>query len=190
MHTISTSSAQSLGIPSQRGVALVMALVFLVILTLLGIGAMNTTALEEKMAFNSKDRNLAFQAAETALKVGENWIGTQLGAPTGFPNNAIGLYDPSTTATPVWDSVTWSGTSNLTVYPNTPTQSVSGSLTHISTQPKYVIEYLGQVQPTGGSLTMTNTTSSNLYYYRITARGTGGTDSSVAMVQSTFSRGP
>lgn len=187
---VSTSLSQPSGAPAQRGVALVMALIFLLILSLLGIGAMNTTALEEKMAFNAKDRNLAFQAAETALKIGENWIGTQLGAPTDFPNNTIGLYDQSATATPVWDSVTWTGTSNLVVYPNTPTQTVTGSLGKVSTQPKYIIEYMGQVQPAGGSLTITNTTANTLHYYRITSRGTGGTDVSVAMVQSTFSRGP
>ena len=142
------------------------------------------------MAFNAKDRNLAFQSAETALKIGENWIGTQLGAPTGFPNNAAGLYDPSTTGTPVWDTVSWSGTTNLILYPNTPTQTGTGSLSKVSTQPKYVVEYLGQVQPTGGSLTITNTTSNTQHYYRITSRGTGGNDASVAMVQSTYSRGP
>lgn len=190
MNTLSMSCSYSPGCRRQRGVALVMGLVFLIILTLLGIGAMNTTALEEKMAFNAKDRNLAFQAAETALRYSENWIGSQLGAPTGFPDNAKGLYDPSTTATPVWDSVAWTGSTNLVAYPNTPGQTGTGSLAQISTQPKYVIEYLGEMTPPGGSLTMTNTTSNRVHYYRVTARGTGGTNAAVVMVQSTFSRGP
>ena len=62
-----------------------MALVFLLLLTILGIAALNTTSLEEKMAHNVKDRNLAFQAAESALIVAENWIYTQIGKPV-FPN--------------------------------------------------------------------------------------------------------
>lgn len=190
MSTYSTFFLQPLGYSSQRGVALVIGLVFLVILTLLGISALNTTALQEKMAFNTKDRNLAFQASESALRVAERWIGTQFGAPAGFPDTANGLYLPPTTGTPLSDSVAWTGASNLVVYPNTPSQTVSGSLSKISTQPKYIIEYLGEIQPTGGSLTITNTLSPKLHYYRITARGTGGTNSAVAMVQSTYSRGP
>lgn len=141
------------------------------------------------MAFNSKDRNLAFQAAESALRVGENWIGTALGAPTSFPDTANGMYLPSTTATPLSDSMDWTG-SNLVVYPNVPALSVSGGLIKIATQPKYIIEYLGEIQPPGGSLTITNTTSSKLHYYRITARGTGGVNASATMVQSTYSRAP
>lgn len=175
---------------NQRGVALAMALIFLLILTLLGVGALSTSSLQEKMAFNAKDRNIAFQAAETALNIGENWIGTMLGAPVDFPNNSAGLYDPSSTAIPVWDAVAWTGATDLVVYPNTPSTTVSGSLSEVATQPKYVIEYLGTGTPPGGTLQLTNTTSNKLHYYRITARGTGGNNSSVAMTQSTFSRGP
>src|SRR3989344_628961 len=99
--------------PRQRGVALIMALVFLLLLTILGIAALNTTSLEEKMANNVKDRNLAFQAAESALVVAENWVYTQIGKPV-FPNNGIGLYVPvtsDTVATPNWESEDWSGSS-------------------------------------------------------------------------------
>jgi type IV pilus assembly protein PilX len=56
---------------NQSGAALVVGLIFLVILTLLGITAMQTGILEERMAGNSRDRNIAFQAAEAALRDGE-----------------------------------------------------------------------------------------------------------------------
>lgn len=171
----------------QRGVALVMALVFLLLMTIIGITALNTTALEEKMAGNVKDRNLAFQAAESALTLGGNWLNTQIGKPA-FPNNSIGLYSPSTTATEVWDSVDWSG-SNLVTFPNTPGQSGSGNLGKINTQPKYIIEDLGEIQESGGSLVMSSDyKSKGTTILRVTARGTGGTDAAVVMVQSTYSR--
>lgn len=51
----------------QRGVALLTALIFLVVLTLLGIGVFATTTSEEKMARNFRDREIALQAAEAAL---------------------------------------------------------------------------------------------------------------------------
>lgn len=53
--------------PHQRGVALLTALIFLVVLTLLGIGVYSTTTSEEKMARNFRDREIALQAAEAAL---------------------------------------------------------------------------------------------------------------------------
>lgn len=171
----------------QHGVALVLALVFLLLLTLIGISALNTTSLEEKMANNTKDRNLAFQAAESALSLAESWIHAQIGKPV-FPNNSSGLYLPSTGATYNWDSVNWSGSSVVT-YPNTPTASGSGTLGKVNTQPKYIIEDLGEVQESGGSLTMESRyRSKGTTILRVTTRGTGGTDSAVVMLQSTYAR--
>lgn len=51
----------------QTGAVLIVAMILLVILTLLGVTAMNTTSLEEKMATNNQEQVRAFQAAETGL---------------------------------------------------------------------------------------------------------------------------
>lgn len=56
---------------NQRGVVLIASLLILLLLTLLGLTAMQTTTLEEKMAGNTSDRTLAFQAAEAALRDAE-----------------------------------------------------------------------------------------------------------------------
>ena len=53
--------------PKQQGVALAMALVILIILTILGISAMKTTTLELKMATGIQDNTAVFQAAESGL---------------------------------------------------------------------------------------------------------------------------
>src|SRR6266705_766926 len=90
----------------QLGVALVIALVFLLLLTILGITAMSTTSLEEKMAGNVKDRNSALQSAEIALVTGENWVANLLDKPN-FPNESTGMYLPSATDKPVWDIIDW-----------------------------------------------------------------------------------
>lgn len=177
----------AISLPRQSGVALIMALVFLLLLTILGIAALNTTSLEEKMANNVKDRNLAFQSAESALAVAENWIFTQIGKPV-FPNNSIGLYTPSTTTDENWKDSTWSS-NNMVTYPSTPGQTVSGSLDKIQTQPKYIIEDMGETQESGGSVVQTSSyKSKGTTVLRITARGTGGTDAAVVMVQSTYGR--
>ena len=55
----------------QRGISLVIVMIFLVILSLLGVSAMQSSTLSSRIARNEADRNLAFQAAEAALRDGE-----------------------------------------------------------------------------------------------------------------------
>jgi type IV pilus assembly protein PilX len=53
---------------AQRGAVLIIALLFLTILTILGVTAMTATTFEERMAGNTRDVGVAFQAAEAALR--------------------------------------------------------------------------------------------------------------------------
>ena len=53
---------------SQRGVVLVVSLILLLVVTLLAVSSMQGTSLEEKMAGNTRDRNLAFQTTESAIE--------------------------------------------------------------------------------------------------------------------------
>lgn len=59
--------AQSAPASQQKGAVLLVSLIFLVILTLLGISALNTTVLEARLAKNAQERTRAFQATETGL---------------------------------------------------------------------------------------------------------------------------
>jgi len=59
----------------QRGVVLIMSLVFLMILTILGISAMGTSSLEEKMSGNIQESTHAFQAGESGLSQAFNTAG-------------------------------------------------------------------------------------------------------------------
>jgi type IV pilus assembly protein PilX len=173
----------------QKGFVLIMALVFLALLTIIGVTAMSTTSLEEKMAGNMKDRNLAFQAAETALLAAERWYETQTTKPV-FPDTANGLYvTDSTSAVSNWDAVNWS--TNVVTFPCTPTttSSCGSGVAKINTQPKYIIEDLGELPEEKGSIVSpTDYKGKGSTLARITARGTGGTDAAVSMVQSTYAR--
>ena len=55
----------------QQGISLVIVMIFLVILSILGVTAMQTSTLSSKVARNQLDRTLAFQAAEAALRDAE-----------------------------------------------------------------------------------------------------------------------
>jgi type IV pilus assembly protein PilX len=151
----------------QCGVVLPISMIMLLLLTLIGITGSQVTGLEEKMAGNSRDYNLAFQAAEAALRAGE-------AATAGTPV----LY---TGAQPV----DWSNDA-VTTYSG-------GTLTDVSEAPIYVIESLpgttGTQTGAGGSLEAgTPPDSTSISWYRITARGTGGSTNAVVVLQSTYKR--
>ncbi|EWC40216.1 pilus assembly protein PilX [Pseudomonas stutzeri] len=64
------------GRSSQRGAVLLVSLIMLLLLTILGAAAMRDTNLQERMAGNMRDQNLAFQAAEAALRFAEQEVKT------------------------------------------------------------------------------------------------------------------
>ncbi|WP_223515552.1 PilX N-terminal domain-containing pilus assembly protein [Pseudomonas sp. GL-B-19] len=59
---------------AQRGMALLVSLVFLLLLTLIGLSSMQNATLQEKMAGSVSLRNQSFQGAEAALRVGESAV--------------------------------------------------------------------------------------------------------------------
>lgn len=61
-------------IHQQRGAVLAISLILLFALVVLGIAGSQVTSLEEKMAGNLRQRNLAFQAAESALLDAEAFL--------------------------------------------------------------------------------------------------------------------
>lgn len=167
---------------NQNGVALVMAMVFLLILSIIGLTAMSTTALEEKMASNLGNKNTAFQAAESALLAGEIWIGSQLNKPVFDPANTNdGLHLRSLTSTPVWDDATG-------VWSSTDTFGYAG-LSGVNAQPIYIVEDMGEIADKNGSLVLpVNYKSSGKNLFRVTARGTGATNTTLALVQSVYEK--
>jgi type IV pilus assembly protein PilX len=55
----------------QGGIALIAVLIMTVLVTLLGIAAVRTLVLQERMASNQFDRNLALQSAERTMRIAE-----------------------------------------------------------------------------------------------------------------------
>jgi type IV pilus assembly protein PilX len=62
------------GMKRERGIALIVGLVILAVLSLIGIAAFSITTQEERMAGNSRDRMRAFEAAEAALRDCEAFV--------------------------------------------------------------------------------------------------------------------
>lgn len=171
---------------NQNGSTLIISLMILLVLSLLGTSAMQVSTVEEKMAGNLRNANLAFQAAETALRAGEAALAAA--APANF-NCADGLYPSGdfdcngTDATPIWENANMDWTDDgLVVRYNG--AGLPKQLAY--TQPAYIVEQLAPVANENGSLEAAVPLTTD--YYRITAWGTGGSDTAVALVQSIYKR--
>ena len=84
-HTASPGSKSSP--KAQGGAALLVALIFLVVLTIIGIGVVGTTTTEEKLARNFRDVDIAFAAGEAGLRDAEIRI-------NGYWSNPANPVDP------------------------------------------------------------------------------------------------
>lgn len=155
---------------NQSGVVLIISLVILLLLTLLGLTGMQTTSLEEKMANNMRDKNIAFQAAEAALKIGES--------------KAKDLYAKKTTEGPLGRCVSDKAEAGLyTTEPNieAPGFWFGENVIILPSKPedKYLSKYIIQCLPDDG-------------LYRITAYARGVTDvqDAVVILQSVYNLSP
>lgn len=87
----------------QQGVALIVVLILLLIMTLLGLASLRGTLMEERMSSNLYDRSLSFQSVEAALRRGESVASTTPAAsfPASGACTAAGLcpalVDPAAT---------------------------------------------------------------------------------------------
>ncbi|MCQ8105217.1 PilX N-terminal domain-containing pilus assembly protein [Methylomonas sp. SURF-2] len=155
----------------QSGAVLVVSLVMLLLLSIISVAGMQTTTLEEKMTGNQRDRNLAFQAAESAIRAGENFL-TQATLPTFNGNN--GLYAQN--GAPPGADANWASYSTVAyAYDNE----------QVASAPLYVIQRMRDIE-SGSSLDAGSYGQSEMY--RVTARGVGGTDTAVVVIQTTYRR--
>ncbi|MBD8570281.1 MULTISPECIES: pilus assembly PilX family protein [Pseudomonas syringae group] len=94
----------------QGGMVLLVSLVFLLLLTLLGISSMQNATLQEKMAGSVVVRNQSFQLAESALRLGESAIKSKTVSPAVCSGAACAPPAESTTVTAAGvgaSGVTW-----------------------------------------------------------------------------------
>jgi len=166
----------------QRGVVLLTGLTMLLLLTLLGVSGLQMISLEERMASNMRDRNLAFQASESALRDAEAFILT-LPDLTLFANNTSGLYDiDAPVPADLFDSNTWN--SNFKTY--------SGFIPSVAEQPRYFVKVLSVIKEQQakniGGYGRGGAKPKQTGLFRITARGVGGSTRSQVILRSHFAK--
>jgi type IV pilus assembly protein PilX len=78
----------------QRGVVLAVSLILLLLLTILAITASTSSSLQERMASNAQESNIAFQASESALATLTNQV---RGGTTPAADSVLPLIYPART---------------------------------------------------------------------------------------------
>lgn len=171
----------------QKGIALFMSLVMLLMLTIMGISSVQTTSLQLRMARNATDSNLAFQASESALRDAEDFIET-LNDMNDFEAanaNANGFYtEAGPGETPNWRTLNWNGANGF--------REAETDLTGVAVRPRYIVEHVKTVISDADALNLDNigqdTGSGRTQIFRVTTRGTGGTDTAQVMIQGTYGK--
>ena len=171
----------------QRGVVLIIALIILLALTLIGVSGMSTTSMQARMSANTRDRQIAFQAAEAALREGERYVQNNPMDASMFDSNCTnGMCDCSSAALGCVEYWTDSGLSVWTTAARHKTYTVNNG--QLAAQPEYIIEYMGYVVPDGVSTINSNTGPGDPQMFRITALGTGQSPNAKVMLQSTYKK--
>lgn len=163
----------------QVGMSLIMGLLFLALLSLLGLAGMSVSSLEERMAGNTQDRTLALNAAEAALRDCEAVL---QGAALPAFDGTNGMYQAAALgATPIWKGIDWTAANTTRVHATIP-QGASAA-------PRCIIEELPALPNMGGSNSLAaGIPLPDVGLYRITARGVGAKPGSVVWLQSTYVR--
>ena len=175
----------------QKGSVLVISLIILVAMTLIGITAMRTSVMQEKMAGNMRNKELAFQAAEATLREAEQYVQNNVISTVAFDTDGSdGLYNfstlnDSTRNDRIWETLNWDSSDSLEYTAFT-------SSYNISTAPRYVIQHMASTGNENDEINLDNmgqgTGGGNVEAFLITVRASGGNDNSFVTLQSTWGK--
>jgi type IV pilus assembly protein PilX len=158
----------------QRGFSLIVSLILLVLITLVALGSMRTVSMQTRMSATTHDRNLAFQAAETALREAEAAV--IAGGMAAFPSSGCsGLFcaTPDASAVPRWADAAFTNWTPATT-----------AVTDNASTPEAYTEYIGRA-PASPLCARFTRPPPNCFteHYRVTTRS-AGTDRANVMLQS------
>ena len=184
--------------PREQGAVLAIGLLILVVMTLIGVTAMTTTSLENKMAGNLKDWNLALQAAEAGLRDGETDVATT-GRVSGQTNANAGCspvtstsleqdgqcLSPAGASANIWQTIDWTDGAPTQYYVKYGGKTGASGYTAAqgyAALPRYIIEPVPDFGKPGKSLDFPTPTKT----FRVTTVGYGGSALASVMLQSTY----
>jgi type IV pilus assembly protein PilX len=165
----------------QAGATLVVALLMLLVLTVLGLASLQVTRMEERMAGNSRDVNLAFQGAEAGLRDAEEGIRVLTARPTTCVAAPCSVWREDFLPPDLRDQgFTWWA-------PRAREYGIAGTheVTEVTRDPRVLVEDMGFV---ADSLAVGHGPPEGRNFYRVTANSSGASDTAEAILESTYTR--
>lgn len=172
----------------QQGISLVVVLVLLVAMSLLGVAVLRSSAMQERMSANLRDRSISFQAAEAALRYAQEDV---LGGAMADPDDAWDIRVPTLDDCVTGVSVCPPGEDPI--WSSVPEESFDFSGAGLSAAPEYWVEYLGTGPSVPGGCDDTGAAmqlNCQNPIYRITARSRSAGRAEVVLQANIISRVP
>ncbi|MEM7401623.1 MAG: PilX N-terminal domain-containing pilus assembly protein [Pseudomonadota bacterium] len=165
----------------QSGAVLFVGLMMLLVMSLIAITSMQGSTLEVRMAGNTRDSLVALQTAEAALKAGEELLDSGTLSLASFDSNGTdGLYDNADQE--LWKNIDWQDSNSRKYMAFVPD--------NVNSEPRFVIQYISETQNNLGSRDVRGynqqQNSQTVQLFRVTARGTGGSDNTEVILQSVY----
>lgn len=168
---------------NQRGITLIISMVFLLLLSLISLATMRNTTLQQSMANNLHNRLIAFQAAEAALRDGEQTVmaldSPPVAVKTDPEDDEVWQHNKFQ-----WDKASWWQRYGVPHNLEIPDNDSQPLLKQSMANPQYVIEYIGFV-PDTPEIGQHYGASTGRHFYRITACGKGYSGDAIVILQST-----
>ena len=163
----------------ERGMVLVSAMLLLLVMTILGAAMFRVFNLQERTAGNTREKQRALHAAESAQTYAESWLSAAAGA-----NATTGATCNSAMNTPVVCSnlmanpavLPW--TTQVSYTPPMLTVASPGVVNGYYAAPNFYISFL--------AATFDPTTGTQTNIYQVDAQAYGGTTSAAAVVESKY----
>jgi type IV pilus assembly protein PilX len=164
---------------AQRGAVLVTSMLLLMVLTIIGVTVMQMSRMQERMAGNSRDVSLAFQAAEGALRNAEHHIEEFKFAPLLCSEGPCDVWDEQAPDSAISnkDADWWE--ENGQAYD---LEEFAG----VKEAPVAVIEKLNEFN--AGGMGWGPEDQDPRDFFQVTARSTGGSGEAVVVLQTTYAK--
>jgi type IV pilus assembly protein PilX len=169
--------------PEQKGFVLFVVMIFLIVMSLLGITMFGGFIKDQRNAGNMREKQRAIEAAQAALDNVEGWMSQQSNLyvgnwADGVPCSTVGQStdDPVVCSNPLLTPTTLPWTTAYQVFqPGSLTVNTAGGASSYASSASYYIQYLGQ-------------TSANppTALYKVTASALGGNATAAAVVETVY----
>lgn len=169
---------------AEQGAVLVSVMIYMLVLSMIGISSMRGAAMEERMASNQWEQSRSFQAAESALIDAGQWFLFQPDLIEASSDGSTGIW-PSGSVSSAVANATFKWSINGIDYGSSSGNSTTlfGDLYAL---PRYVLEETGFEPSDNDPDTLAKLTG--VFYYTVSAQGSGRSQGSRSVLQTTLEK--